>query len=374
MYEAFYGLNEKPFNLNPDPDYLYMSKGHENAFMHLDYAIAESKGFVVVTGEIGSGKTTLVNYLLAKVPEDIHIGLINNTHIPHTQLIKLICREFELEIEKTDHTSMLEAFHDFLLEQFSSRKRVVLIIYEAQNLTPKTLEEIRLLSNLEAEKHHLIQIILLGQPELKYKLQRRDLQQFAQRVTVHCHLGGLSSNEVKSYIHHRLRVAGAKKPNIFDANALKTIAEHSRGIPRMINILCDTALVYGYADSLKSISENIINDVIKERAAGGIFTTSAGEESGEDLDKAPFDLFEDDDELESVHSESGGRPSSEQMQLIENRFKKLSSKISSIDQRLAKLEKTKSDRDTLMLDLFRLLKESMESRLDAILKISKILR
>ncbi len=372
MYEAFYGLNEKPFNLNPDPDYLYMSKGHENAFMHLEYAIAESKGFVVVTGEIGSGKTTLVNYLLSKVPEDINIGLINNTHIPHTQLIKLICREFELEIEKTDHTSMLEAFHDFLLQQFAARKRVVLIVDEAQNLTPKTLEEIRLLSNLEAEKHHLIQIILLGQPELKYKLQRRDLQQFAQRVTVHCHLGGLSSSEVKNYIHHRLKVAGAKKPNIFDAQAIKTIAEQSRGIPRMINILCDTALVYGYADSLKSIGENIINDVIKERAAGGIFSSSPGEDATDDLDKTPFDLFEDG--VDGVHSDMEGRVGNEQLQLFESKFKQFSSMLSSFDQRLKQLEAKKNERDTMMLELFKLLKESMESRLDAILKISKIIR
>lgn len=372
MYETFYGLNEKPFNLNPDPDYLYMSKGHENAFMHLEYAIAESKGFVVVTGEIGSGKTTLVNYLLAKVPEDIHIGLINNTHIPHTQLIKLICREFELDIENLDHTSMLEGFHEFLLEQFAKRKRVVLIVDEAQNLTPKTLEEIRLLSNLEAEKHHLIQIILLGQPELKYKLQRRDLQQFAQRVTVHCHLGGLSSNEVKNYIHHRLKVAGAKKPNIFDSKAIETIADHSRGIPRMINILCDTALVYGYADSLKNIGENIINDVIKERAAGGIFSATNGEDSADDFDKTPLDLFEDG--IESVQADSEGRLSSDQLQLIENKFKQLSSTISSMNQRLAKLEQKKNQRDTLMLELFKLLKESMESRLDAILKMSKFIR
>jgi general secretion pathway protein A len=225
---------------------------------------------------------------------------------------------------------------------------------------------------LEAEKHHLIQIILLGQPELKYKLQRRDLQQFAQRVTVHCHLGGLSSNEVKSYIHHRLKVAGAKKPNIFDAQAITTISEHSRGIPRMINILCDTALVYGYADSLKNIGETIINDVIKERAAGGIFSATNGDDSADDFEKTPFDLFEDG--IESVQSDSEGRLSSDQLNLIENRFKQLSSTISSMNQRLAKLEQKKNQRDTMMLELFKLLKESMESRLDTILKISKIIR
>ena len=161
MYEAFYGLKEKPFNLHPDPEYLYMSEGHEDTYTHLEYAIAESKGFVVVTGEIGSGKTTLLNYLINEIPADMHVGLINNTHIPPSQFIKLICREYELDTENMDKSGMIELFHEFLLEQYSKHKRVILIIDEAQNLSAKTLEEIRLLSNLESEKYYLLQIIII---------------------------------------------------------------------------------------------------------------------------------------------------------------------------------------------------------------------
>ena len=253
MYESFYGLKEKPFDLHPDPDYLYMSRGHENAYTHLEYAIAENKGFVVVTGEIGSGKTTLINFLLTKIRQDIEVGLISNTSLTPEQFIAMICEEFEVPLQGdgSDKAKMLGRFHAFLLEQFAKKKRVILIVDEAQNLSPEALEEIRMLSNLEAEKHHLIQILLVGQPELKYKLQMKNLEQFAQRVTVHCHLDGLGPEEVDRYIRYRLTVAGAKGSDIFSEDAIEAIHKHSRGIPRLINILCDTALVFGYADSLK---------------------------------------------------------------------------------------------------------------------------
>ena len=183
MYESFYGLKEKPFNLLPDPEYVFMSRGHENVYTHLEYAITENKGFVVVTGEIGSGKTTLINYLLGKIPQTVHAGIVNNPDVAPSQFIKMICREFEVDVTGMDKAGMLESFSRFLLEAFAGRRRVVLIVDEAQNLPTKTLEEIRLLSNLESEKHHLIQIILVGQPELKAKLQQRGVEQFAQRVS-----------------------------------------------------------------------------------------------------------------------------------------------------------------------------------------------
>ena len=167
---------------------------------------------------------------------------------------------------------MLGRFHAFLLDQFAKKKRVILIVDEAQNLGPEALEEIRMLSNLEAEKHHLIQIMLVGQPELKYKLQMKNLEQFAQRITVHCHLDGLGREEVDRYIQYRLTVAGAKGSDIFSNDAIEAIHRHSRGIPRLINILCDTALVFGYADSLKVIDKDVIEAVGKARKAGGLFT------------------------------------------------------------------------------------------------------
>ena len=268
MYESFYGFKEKPFNLTPDPDYLYMSPGHENAYSHLEYAIQESKGFVVVTGEVGSGKTTLINYLLRKIPQTIHMGIINNTFVQPQELLRMICHEFDLQYEDTEKTALLTRFYNYLLEQYSKRERVILIIDEAQNLPEKTLEEIRMLSNLESEKHHLIQMILVGQPQLKEKLQRKRLEQFVQRVTVYCHLDALDKDQVEGYIRHRLMVAGAQNLDVFDADAIKAIYKHSHGIPRLINTICDSAFVYGYADDITVIGSDLIEAVAQARNLG----------------------------------------------------------------------------------------------------------
>ncbi|MCK5204291.1 MAG: AAA family ATPase, partial [Desulfobacterales bacterium] len=264
MYESFYGFKEKPFDLHPDPDYLYMSRVHENTYVHLEYAIIENKGFVVVTGEIGAGKTTLINYLLNKIGEDIHVGLINNTNIRPAEFLKMICQEFELDPKTDDKAELIDIFSGYLIDQFAAGERVVLIIDEAQNLTNDTMEEIRMLSNIETEKHHLIQIILVGQPELKFKLQQSNLKQLAQRVTVHCHLKGLEKDEVKEYINHRLEIGGGNRFDIFHKETIDQIAAYSRGIPRLINILCDSALVYGFADELESISIPILDNVYEE--------------------------------------------------------------------------------------------------------------
>ncbi|MDY6953086.1 MAG: ATPase, T2SS/T4P/T4SS family, partial [Thermodesulfobacteriota bacterium] len=182
MYESFYGLKEKPFNITPDPDYFYMSQVHENAYTHLQYAIKENKGFVVITGEIGSGKTTLINLLLKNIEEDVLVGVISSATLLPEEFIKMACQELELGTEGMDKVEMVDALHQFLLKQFAEKKRVVLIIDEAQNLPLETIEEIRVLSNLDTEKDHLIQMILVGQPELKSKLQQRQLKQFVQRV------------------------------------------------------------------------------------------------------------------------------------------------------------------------------------------------
>ena len=160
MYESFYGLREKPFNLLPDPEYLYMSQGHEHVYTHLKYAILENKGFTVITGEIGCGKTTLINFLLKKIKQKVKVGLINNPCLPPNQFIKMLCQEFELPVDGKDKAEMLGLFHEFLLHQYAETNRVIMIVDEAQNLPPRTIEEIRILSNLESEKDHLIQIIL----------------------------------------------------------------------------------------------------------------------------------------------------------------------------------------------------------------------
>ena len=359
MYESFYGLREKPFNLLPDPDYIYMSHGHKNTYTHLEYAISENKGFVVITGEIGSGKTTLINFLLKKIQQDIQVAVVNQTGVSPTQLIRLICEEFELDVKGiVDKTEMLEIFNLFLLTQFSFKKRVVLIIDEAQNLPPKALEEIRMLSNLESEKDHLIQIILVGQPELKNKLQGKDLEQFAQRVTVNCHLDGLNKDEIEQYIRHRLSIGGTKNLDIFDKGAARAVCTYSRGIPRLINILCDTALVYGYADNLKVINKKVIQDVINSREAGGIFASSP-------KDKADGPVL--NPSVETPISESlQGR-----LQMMERKIDAFENMVGSMDQRLTALVRKRDERDTIILELFKMLKASMESRLNILVKFSQ---
>ena len=357
MYESFYGLKEKPFDLHPDPDYLYMSRGHENVYTHLEYAIAENKGFVIVTGEIGSGKTTLINFLLTKIRQDIEVGLISNTSLTPEQFIMMICEEFEVSMDGSgqDKAKMLGLFHGFLLEQFAEKKRVILIIDEAQNLTLEALEEVRMLSNLEAEKHHLIQIILVGQPELKYKLQLKDLEQFAQRVTVHCHLDGLRREDVDQYIRYRLKVAGAINFDIFREDAIEAVHMYSRGIPRLINILCDTALVFGYADSLKTIDKGVIEAVVKARKAGGLFT---------ERKKRPKTSSPAPAETVTPLSE----PPKAALRAMEKRVHLLEMMVVGLKMRMDLLTEKRSSRDNLVLELFKMLKESMESRMKMVMK------
>jgi len=358
MYESFYGLKEKPFNLLPDPDYLYMSQGHENAYTHLEYAVAENKGFAVITGEIGSGKTTLINFLLGKIQQNIRVGLINTTHVSPTHFIKMICQEYELKVDSRDKAEVLDLFHGFLLSQFSERKRVILIIDEAQNLTPKTMEEIRMLSNLEAEKHHLIQIILVGQPGLRKKLQLKDLEQFAQRVAVHCHLDALNRGEIGEFIRYRLRVGGMENPNIFDKGAIEAIWRYSRGIPRLINILCDTALVYGYADELKVIDKKIIENVINGRDAGGLFSYTH-----QDGEKGLFTP-----PMEAAISE----PLKNRLQLMQRRIGLIENMVGNLDQRINMLASKREERDTIVLELFKMLKNCMESRFNILSKLHRL--
>jgi general secretion pathway protein A len=362
MYESFYGLKEKPFNLLPDPDYLYMSKSHDNAYTHLEYAISENKGFVIVTGEIGSGKTTLINYLLKKIPQDLIVGLINNTFISPDQLLKVICHEFDIPIENRDKAQLLAQFQDFIIRQFSKKKRVVLFVDEAQNLSPEALEEVRLLSNLEAEKSHLIQIILVGQPELRLKLQRSDLKQFAQRVSVHCHLKGLDNGEVQKYIVHRLKAAGAQKTDLFNKDSIDLISKYSNGIPRLINVLCDTSLVYGFADGEKIITKDIVSNVIEARETGGILTKALG------------GIESNITKLESVVDEEQNTNYDLLINSIEKRLQLVESFTVGMDQRISQMSQKKDERDMVVLELFKMLKGSIENRLNLVAKFNQLKR
>ncbi len=281
MYEAFYGFREKPFNLSPDPDYLFMSKRHEFVYTHLRYAIYENKGFVVITGEIGSGKTTLVKFLLRKLKGPLCIATIYNTNVSPYQFVKLVCKEFGLPSEGLDKVSLWNTLKEFLLQQYNSHRRVIFIIDEAQNLPLQTLEEIRLISNLDADKESFLQIILVGQPELKRKLKHPGLEQLVQRITVYCHLDKLNKEEVAKYIRHRLWIAGCKDLDLFSKEAIELIYKYSRGIPRLINIICDTALLYGFADGLSKIDHKVIEHVIENRKKSGLFFTECLSDSSQ---------------------------------------------------------------------------------------------
>jgi general secretion pathway protein A len=356
MYESFYGFKEKPFDLHPDPDYLYMSKVHENTYVHLEYAMMENKGFVVVTGEIGSGKTTLINYLLNKIRENIHVGLVNNTNIRPSEFLKMICQEFELDPKTEDKAELIDIFSGYLIDCFAGGERVVLIIDEAQNLTNDTMEEIRMLSNIETEKHHLIQIILVGQPELKFKLQQSDLKQFAQRVTVHCHLTGLEKGEVKEYIKHRLEIGGSNRFDLFDEEASDNIALYSRGIPRLINVLCDSALVYGFADELQTIGRDVLDSVYEELKSLGTFTDYAVKPSANPQVIKPVAV--------------GVSVPDPNIELLEGRLQLLDDKITGLKEKLDFLIHKRIERDDIVVELLKILKDNLESRRQFVAKLN----
>ncbi len=270
MYEAFFGFREKPFSLLPDPAFLYLGKMHSAAFSMLEYGIVNHAGFTVITGDIGCGKTTLIRHLLNNLEHDITVGLISNTHKSFGELLQWVMLAFGLEYQGSNKVKMYRAFTDFLIEEYGKNRRTVLIIDEAQNLKAKTLEELRMLSNINADKHQVLQLILAGQPELRNILRKPELVQFAQRVAVDYHLGALNEEETSAYIKHRLALAGGK-PGLFTNQACGLVYKSTNGIPRLINILCDTALVYGYAELRKRISEAQILAVLEDKAKSGVF-------------------------------------------------------------------------------------------------------
>jgi general secretion pathway protein A len=265
MYKKFYGFSEKPFNTTPDSKFFFPSHKHTEALNSLVYAIEEKKGFIVITGEIGSGKTTITRTLLNRLSMDTKVALITNTHLTCKELICQILEEFEVDYQPGSKQKLLSQLNDYLIRQLANNTNMVLLIDEAQNLPTKVLEEVRMLSNLETEKEKLIQIILVGQPQLKTKLEHTKLEQFKQRIAVFYHLDALNQKETKEYIHYRLKLVGQDTENTFAPDALSQVYAHSKGIPRIINILCDSALLSGYVLGTTTITPEIMADVIKER-------------------------------------------------------------------------------------------------------------
>jgi len=262
MYESYYGFTDKPFNMTPDSKFFYASAKHEEALNCLLLAIAERNGFVVITGEIGSGKTTVCRTLLNKLDPLTKVALVLNTHLGKKELITTILEDLEIEYRSTSKTHLLSALNKYLLEQVSKDINVVLIIDEAQNLTPSVIEEIRMLSNLETEKEKLLQIVLIGQPELRKKLSLPKLEQFKQRIVFQYHLEPLSYEETVGYIKHRLKIAGNGKTDIFTQEAIDKIYTYSKGIPRLINLACHNALITGLVRESRIITSNIARETV----------------------------------------------------------------------------------------------------------------
>jgi type II secretory pathway predicted ATPase ExeA len=269
MYESFYGLREKPFSILPDPDLVYWGRTHRMAFAMLEFGVINNTGFTVITGEIGSGKTTLVRFLLRRLDPTITVGLVSNTPQAGDELLRWIMMSFDLPFED-GLPVLVKRFQEFVYAQYAKGQRTILIIDEAQNLNTQALETLRMLSNVNADKNQFLQLILVGQPQLKDILQARELVQFAQRVSSDFHLGPLPPNEVGSYIGYRLDAVGSRAP-LFARESCDLIAEASSGIPRVINMLCDTALVYGFSIGADRIAVDLVKEVIEDKKSFGIF-------------------------------------------------------------------------------------------------------
>ena len=281
MYEEFYGLKERPFTLVPDPDYLFLGSQHKLARAYLEYGLKERMGFVVLTGEVGTGKTTLIKSLLREKEATQRLGVLYQTSVEAEDLLDLLLKEFQVRGHFANRAARLGAFNQFLLSSHARGEHVVLVVDEAQNLGSKALEELRLLSNLQTDKDPLLQVILVGQPGLRDRLRHPALRQLAQRVTIHYHLRPLDPDETKDYIRFRLARAGGS--GIFTTSALDKLYEYTQGVPRRINAWCDLALVAGYAEGRHEIDGEFIDLVIS--AQGGSLEGVESEESSisEDL-------------------------------------------------------------------------------------------
>ena len=274
MYERFYELRERPFALSPDPDYLYPSRVHREALDYLRYGLESHAGFVVITGEIGSGKTTLLQTLLRGIDSQTAVGRIVNTMLEPRELIETIMIDFGLDPAGRSKPMLLRDLAQFLVDQRLAGRMVLLVIDEAQNLSLAALEELRMLSNMETEKSKLLQIVLVGQPNLRDKLAAPELEQLRQRITVSYHLQPLDSGETENYINHRLRRAALGAPLEFPREVTDIIHARSRGVPRIINVICDATLVFGYAEERRQIEPGLMNEVLGELEATGVLPSA----------------------------------------------------------------------------------------------------
>jgi general secretion pathway protein A len=270
MYEDFYGFKELPFNVTPDPRFLFRSDSHRDALAYITYGVFQRKGFIAVTGEVGVGKTTVVGAFIGLFQPSLEVAFIFSTKFPFDQLLYLICRDFGLEVEGKNKAQMLLALNDYVIAQNERNRNVVLIIDEAHNLSPEVLEELRMLSNVETRDRKLLQIMLVGQPELEAILGMNELRQLRQRIPGICRITMLDRREVEDYIRYRLEVAGGKNggPH-FTADSFDEIYRYSAGTPRLVNILCDRILLIGYVSGTRTIDGLLVREGIRDLESPG---------------------------------------------------------------------------------------------------------
>lgn len=269
MYEAFFGLTQRPFSIVPQAEFLYLTQQHRTALSLLEYGLRKPTMLSLVTGDSGTGKTTLVRHLITRLGSSVSVGVISNTHKGFGELLEWTLQALSLEFHGKNKVELFQTLTNFLMHEYVKNRRVVLVIDEAQNMSIDVLEELRMISNLNVDQYSLLQIILIGQTRLRDKLRLPALHQFAQRIETEFHLRALAVDEVETYIRHRLKIAGRAGEDLFAADACQSIHRISRGIPRLVNLVCDAALVHGFAGAKAHIDRNLIDEIDRDKQAQG---------------------------------------------------------------------------------------------------------